>query len=81
MIRKPLQLPGRVQRKSNEEILSGQEDGDQTSVLTSSTTVYAMCWLRRRFCKTAKILRAPRRALDRPIIFAAKSVKDTDTDV
>lgn len=33
-----------------------------------------MCWFKRRFCNTANIRRAPRRALDRPIMFAARSV-------
>lgn len=35
--------------------------------------IYKMCWFNLRFCKTAKILRAPLRAFDLPIILAAKS--------
>jgi len=34
-----------------------------------------MCWFKRRFCRTANIRRAPRRAFDRPIMFAARSVR------
>lgn len=40
---------------------------------TSSMIVYTMCWFNLRFCKTAKILRAPLRAFDLPIMLAAKS--------
>jgi len=45
-------------------------------VHTSSTIVYTICWFKRRFCKTAKIRRAPRLAFERPIMFAARSVND-----
>lgn len=39
--------------------------------------VYTMCWFNLRFCKTAKILRAPLRAFDLPIMLAAKSTVAT----
>jgi hypothetical protein len=37
-----------------------------------------MCWFKRLFCSTANIRLAPRRAFDRPIMLAARSV---DRDV
>jgi hypothetical protein len=53
------------------EVLELKSNGG--SALTSSTTVYAICWFKRRFCSTANILRAPRRAFDLPIMLAANS--------
>jgi hypothetical protein len=43
-------------------------------ILTSSKIVYARCWFSLLFCRTANIRRAPLRALERPIILAARSM-------
>lgn len=64
---------GEQRRKHLKNHISKSLSNWHGRAFTSSMTVYTMCWFNLRFCKTAKILRAPLRAFDLPIMLAAKS--------